>query len=339
MEVALYWHFNSGRRIPRAASFHAPAAPGLLRLPLSAGSPHACPLPALARRTSRAATIGYNVHEWADHHARYVLNSRGQRLFVQEWKPWGKAKGRVLLVHGLNDHCNKYTHVARRFVNAGYIVIAHDAHGHGRSDGFRAHASSFDHYVKDARFVLSDSTRRSLPAHRRLPTFVLGHSLGGAVAIHLARDKPPPLLRGLLLTAPAVRVYSNPILRAFAPILATLAPLLPVQRVRFDRRRRPTEPRPDPLIVRCSVRARVGYEVLKSCERIMEEAVRFRVPVFIAHSKHDRVTNVSGSVDFCNKIASRDKSVALYEGNKHDLLASSQPKVLDDMLAWADRRL
>lgn len=339
MEVLFFWHYNGYKRVPRAASFHAPAAP-FLRLPQAAGSPHACALPAHSRRTSRAATIGHNVHEWADHHARYVLNSRGQRLFVQEWRPWEeRPRGRLLLVHGLNDHSNKYAHVVRRFVDAGFTVVAHDAHGHGRSDGFRAHATSFDHYVDDAGLVLRDTVKRALPASKRIPTFILGHSLGGAVAIHLARERPPPALRGVLLTAPAVRVYSNRILRALAPVLATLAPLLPVQRVRFDKRRATDRRTGDPLIVRCSVRARVGYEVLKSCDRIMGEAKRFRAPLFVAHSKKDRVTNVSGSIEFCNKVASRDKSVALYEGKQHDLLAKCSSKVLDDMVAWTERRL
>ncbi len=257
-------------------------------------------------------------------------------------------------MHGLGDHSNKYCHVAKKFVAAGYSVVAADAHGHGRSDGLRAYAASFDDYVQDAATVLSDASKRD----RRLPTYVVGHSLGGAVAIHLARDRTPQDLKGVLLTAPAVRVFSNPVLRFFAPLIANLVPLLPVQTLDFGprrrrrvnktllamapgfgtTRRRVTED-DDPLLVRGSVRARTGIEVLKSCERIMSSANRFRVPVFVAHSHNDRVTKAAGSEEFCARIGSRDKTFKRYYGKGHDLLASSDDsEVVDDMVKWIRQR-
>ncbi|KAI0560798.1 Serine aminopeptidase S33 [Gracilaria domingensis] len=150
-----------------------------------------------------------------------------------------------------------------------------------------------------------------------------------------------------MLTAPAVRVYPKPILKLFAPLLGTLAPLLPVQRLKFDRRRRRVKKeeddgydvRDDPLVVRSPVRARVGYEVLKSCEKIMSEAERFRVPVFVAHSRRDRVTNAKGTIDFHDRIGSSDKTVRLYDGGVHDLLAEKRDMVMEDMVFWASKRL
>lgn len=256
-----------------------------------------------------------------------------------------KERGVVYIVHGLNDHSNRYTRVARSWVDAGYVVVSHDFHGHGRSDGFRAYTSSMQHYVDDARHTIADSNKRLPKRIASLPKFLLAHSLGGAVAIHLARDSPR-VFRGVMLTAPAVRVYPKPILKLLAPILGTLAPLLPVQRLKFDSRRRGRNissddycPHDDPLVVRSPVRARVGYEVLKSCERIMSEADRFHVPVFVAHSREDRVTNAKGTVEFHDRIASRDKTVRLYDGRVHDLLSEMREVVMADMVAWAHKRL
>lgn len=206
------------------------------------------------------------------------------------------------------------------------------------------------HYVDDARRTIEDADRRLPSQFARLPKFLLAHSLGGAVAIHLARDSAPGAFRGVMLTAPAVKVYPKPLLKLFAPVLATLAPLLPVQRLKFDRRRRRRGsaraadeddycPHEDPLVVRSPVRARVGYEVLKSCDKIMSEADRFRVPVFVAHSREDRVTNARGTIDFHDKIASDDKTVQLYDGRVHDLLAEKRDMVMADMVSWASRRL
>lgn len=331
----MFWHVAGLRRVPRAASFHAPL--NLSIFPTGTASPSACPLPTL-RNTPKAAWLGRGADEWTDHHARYVMNARGQRIFVQEWRPLSTPRGCVFLVHGLNDHSNKYQSVAKEWVDAGYIVIAHDCHGHGRSDGFRAYAASIQHYVDDAALAITDSVKRLPSKMRRLPKFLLGHSLGGAVAIHLARDAPPSNLHGVMLTAPAVRVYPRPILRMFAPLIATIAPLLPVQKLRFDHTKQ-SQQKEDPLVVRCPVRARVGYEVLKSCDKIMSEARKFRLPLFVAHSRGDKVTNARGSLEFYARVASKDKTMRLYDGRTHDLLAATSQSVLNDMLAWADQRL
>ncbi|PXF43401.1 hypothetical protein BWQ96_06896 [Gracilariopsis chorda] len=127
-----------------------------------------------------------------------------------------------------------------------------------------------------------------------------------AVAIHLARDVPHSTFRGVMLAAPAVQVYHKPIWKLFAPSLASLAPLLPVQRLKFDRKRRRARKagedcynlKDDPLVVRSPLQACVGYEVLKICENIMSGAERFHVFVFVAHSREDRFTNAKGTIDF-----------------------------------------
>lgn len=382
MEAALSWLIGSVHyRLPngRTSSFTQPLLPPSLTSLQSRRPPKgvlACPLPS-SRPFKRpvSATVGWHVHDWADHSAYYIINSRGQRIFVQQWRPLVQQPSRnpivrflspllrrptpdkavIHIIHGLNDHSNKYARVARAWVDAGYVVVAHDFHGHGRSDGFRAYTSSMQHYVQDARDAIAESDRR-LPARLgTLPKFLLAHSLGGAVAIHLARDSHPHMFQGVMLTAPAVRVFPNPLLKLFAPVLATLAPLLPVQRLKFDRfKRRQSHkmvdhtskhrdddysPHDDPLVVRSPVRARVGYEVLKSCEKIMSEADQFHLPVFVAHSAHDRVTNAKGTVEFHSRIASNDKTVKLYDGSVHDLLSQKRELVVADMVDWASKRL
>lgn len=329
-----------------------------------------------------SATVGHAVDDWAQHSAFYITNSRGQRLFVQLWRPLPpsdtshpnplvrlffpgrhrrvtRERAIVHVLHGLNDHSNKYADVAREWVRAGYIVAAHDSHGHGRSDGLRAHTSSMQHYVDDARYAMDEAVGKLPRRLGNLPRIILAHSLGGAVAIHVAREKPPPKLRGVILTAPAVRVFPKPLLRIFAPVIATLAPFMPVQRLKFDRARRRRLGGGnigsgnrgggrstsggcvdvDPLVVRKPVRARVGYEVLKSCEKIMSSAEQFRVPVFLAHSANDRVTNAKGTIEFLRRIGSADKTVRLYDGGVHDLLSNGGGEVLDDMIEWAGQRL
>lgn len=337
----------------RAPSFTQPLLPAARTLRRPPKGTLACPLPA-ASNTHPRSRIGPHVDEWADHHAHYITNARGQRIFIQTWRPHSpppslfrrrgaRERGIIHIVHGLNDYSNKYASVARIWVEAGFVVVAHDFHGHGRSDGFRAYTTSIQNYVDDARLTVADAHARLPRRLSSLPNFLLAHSLGGAVAIHLARDAAPTAFRGVMLTAPAVRVFPKPLLRLFAPLIATLAPLMPVQTLSFDPRRRNNphllRRHRDPLVVRSPVRARVGYEVLKSCDKIMSEAESFRVPVFVAHSKEDRVTNAKGTLDFHDRIGSHDKTVHLYHGRVHDLLSEKRHIVMQDMVAWAKNRL
>lgn len=285
-------------------------------------------------------------------------------MFVQEWVPlgsrgfWGwlrsgmgkkgvgrkRCKGVVVLVHGLNGHSGNYVEVAKGWVENGFAVVGHDLHGHGRSEGVRAYAKKLEDYVEDARLCVRDAERRfnsgGRDRKRRMPMFLLGHSLGGAIAIHLARDDPMGQCcwNGIMLTAPAVKVYPKPLLKMFAPIIASLVPMLPVQKLHFDKKKKGAE-MVDPLMVKSPVRARLGYEVLKSCEKIMREAGRFEIPSFVAHSKSDRVTNAKGSIDFVKRIASEDKTLKLYNGDTHDLLNGKKDVVLMDMVRWANKRL
>lgn len=224
-------------------------------------------------------------------------------------------------------------------------MLAHDAHGHGRSDGFRGHADSVNEYVEDAQRAIAEGEKRLSKRVAGLPRFLVAHSLGGAVGIHMiVREKDVDEKRwaGVVLIAPAVAAYPNPLLKAFAPVIAAVAPLMPVQRLKFGKKGRKGNagaPR-DPLVRRAPIRARLGYEVLKSCESIERKAGKFVVPLLIAHSKGDRVTNSAGSLKFMNMVGSADKTLKLYEGQAHDLMIESEErrKVIGDILAWTDQR-
>lgn len=323
--------------------------PSLIRSTTPVPPVTTCPLPVLGYASAVAPHgIGYGADAWSDHFSSLSApTARGHRLFLQRWLPrrLKRPRGVVHVVHGLGDHSSKYAEVAKAFVKAGYAVLAHDAHGHGRSDGFRGHADSVNEYVEDAQRAISEGERRLPRRVAGLPRFLVAHSLGGAVGIHMVvreKDVDDKRWAGVVLTAPAVSVYPNPLLKLFAPVIAAVAPLMPVQRLKFGKKRRKgnADALRDPLVRRAPIRAKLGYEVLKSCEIIEREAGKFMAPLLIAHSKGDRVTNSAGSLKFRNMVGSADKTLKLYEGQAHDLMVESEErrKVIADILAWTDQR-
>lgn len=292
----------------------------------------------------KSGGIGAGAGDWSSHSAHYVYNARGQKIFTQEWLPVeGEPRGIVYMIHGLNGHSSRYQDVAKKFVESGYAVFTHDFHGHGRSEGLRGYTHSMKHLIDDAKLNVNRVMERF--GKKEMPKFILGHSLGGAVAIHLAREDKKNNWDGVMLSAPAVKVKApNMFLKIFAPVIAHLAPLAPVTKVRESANlpRTVRSGERDALLVRRPLRARVGYEILKSCEEIMNKALHFRVPMFLVHSRDDKITDPKGSMAFHEKIASIDKQVRLYESNVHDILGfpgQMCERVLKDMVEWTNNHI
>src|SRR5439155_14981031 len=106
-----------------------------------------------------------------------------------------------VLAHGFAEHSGRYAHVAEPLVGAGFTTWALDHHGHGLSDGDRGDARSPDEAVADM-----DSLVDMAVAERPgLPVFLVGHSMGGLLAIAYAEEHQDRLA-GLVVSGAAVSV-------------------------------------------------------------------------------------------------------------------------------------
>lgn len=134
-----------------------------------------------------------------------VVASDGTTLRYRAWTVPSPAAA-LLLIHGLGEHSGRYEAVARELNAHGISVFAPDLRGHGRSEGRRGHARSFELLLSDLERVLE--TVRELQGGA--PLFMFGQSLGGLVALRYAQTRPGAPLRGLILSAPLLRLASPP---------------------------------------------------------------------------------------------------------------------------------
>ncbi len=275
------------------------------------------------------------------HLTSFIHHDNGRKVFFQTWHPEGTPKATVLLVHGYAEHSGRYEHVAQFLTDREYAVYALDHYGHGRSDGIRSDVPYFELFTTDLHKLYTIARNKE-----ENDIFLLGHSMGGAIGAHFA-IMYPDILKGLILSAPGIRVTAkvSPFLKTVSKIIAALFPAIPV--VAFDREgisRNPEVIRDyekDPLNYTGKVRARMGRELMRVEKLTSEESLsKITVPVLLLHGGDDRVVNEECSHIIYNSISSSDKEIVIFPGLYHEILNSSQKEaVMKRIGEWLDTHI
>ncbi len=150
----------------------------------------------------------------------------GVRLYVQRWAPTDdEVSAELFVVPGYGEHGGRYREFGHYLAGRGLAVSALDYRGHGRAEGPRGFVTEFERYHDDVDAGLATLTGEA-------PRFLLGHSLGGLIALdYVARNGPRVgELRGLVATNPylelAMKVPGYKIL--LANTMAKLYPRLAI---------------------------------------------------------------------------------------------------------------
>jgi acylglycerol lipase len=145
--------------------------------------------------------------------------SDGILLFRRIFRPATAPIGDLLICHGIGESSSRYIQAARAFAEAGWRTFAFDLRGHGRSEGPRGYVPAWRRFHDD----LAEQEEGISSPDR--PFVVIGHSMGGLIAFGAAADgKIRPAK--LVLSAPALDANVARWKRTFAPLLATIAPML-----------------------------------------------------------------------------------------------------------------
>ena len=260
----------------------------------------------------------------------------GTPLVGRQWSPPGGSRGTVLVVHGLKDHGGRYEALARALAAEGFAVRAVDLRGHGRSGGPRQWIGAFPDAVDDLDRVAGWSEGGG-PAG---PTFVVAHSLGGAIALRWVIERAP-VLAGLVTSGAAIRPPADvgAGARGITRLLGRLAPRLPLLRLPFEDFSRDPEVvadlARDPLIEAGPAPARTAAELLRSMAWTLPRLAGVRAPLLALHGTEDRLTDPAGSQQLVERAASQDKTLRTYPGLFHDLLHEPERDVVQgDVVRW-----
>src|SRR5438067_389533 len=126
----------------------------------------------------------------------------GVSLPLRKWLPQGAVKAVILALHGFNDYSNAFAIPGALWAEHGIATYAYDQRGFGGTPMRGAWAGSA-RLAGDAVTAIR-LLRGTYPGR---PIYLLGESMGGAVAILAATGTdgvPPAEGDGLILSAPAV---------------------------------------------------------------------------------------------------------------------------------------
>lgn len=277
---------------------------------------------------------------WAEREAERGGESRwteapdGIRLHYLAWEA-NRPRASVVIVPGLGDHGGRYEWIARRLQRHGYSAHAIDLRGHGRSEGQRGHSDRFDRLVDDVHAVRTAAAGAE-------PTFLLGHSLGGLVALRYAQGAHGRSLRGAVVSAPALAVaVEAPAWKAPAALaLARVLPRLPLTNEidprALSRDAEVVQAYRNDSLVHDRITPRFYAEMMGAMRRAVEQHDRLRLPLLILVPGDDRVVRSEATLALAGRL-SEHAEVRRYPDSYHEPLNDPRrEEVWHDLAAWLD---
>ena len=266
----------------------------------------------------------------------------GAALPLERWLPEGPPRAIVLGIHGFNDYSHGFAGPAEMLARHGIATFAYDQRGFGRAPE-RGRWAGIEPMVTDALTAMA-LLRERYPG---LPLYVMGESMGAAVAVLAANRAGPAGADGYILLAPAV--WGRTTMNVFERMGLWFADLFPG--VEWSPRALPVTIRPsdnvamlrelynDPLVIK-TARSDTLNGLVDLMGAALDAAPHFTAPAFILYGEQDAVVPrlpVARFVAALPREATERQRLALYPAGYHLLLRDLEgPMVTADVLAWID---
>ena len=278
----------------------------------------------------------------------------GARLPLRKWLPNGRVKAVILGLHGFDDYSHAFDMPAKLWAQHGIATYAYDQRGFGGAPE-RGGWAGEGRLALDA-IEASRILRRTYPGR---PVYLLGESMGGAVAILAMTGAmrgvipsgaamPTADADGVILAAPAV--WGRITMKLLPKIaLFTAARLLPslsltgggLHIVASDNKAMLRELSLDPMMLR-GARVATIYGLVNLMGDALAAASKLRKPLLLMYGAHDAIIPPSAVADFAAHLpraGSPDHRFAYYSRGYHMLLRDLDgPIVAADVTSWILRR-
>lgn len=249
-------------------------------------------------------------------------------------------KGTLVILGGRTESLVKYAELIFDLRNSGFSIYVMDHRGQGFSDrqlhdSQKGHVADFSDYVADLKVFLSLVVRPGGQGR----TFVLAHSMGGAIGALYAAANPAGL-DGLILCAPMLGIDTGLLPRGLAFFLARALTALGWGKsfIPGGRRYEPDTPFSDNDLTHSQVRfemnkkfvslfpeSAVGAptnqwarEAFRAGRQALRLADRLQIPVLLLQAGMDSTVAPQPQIDFCDRVEHCELQVI--PGARHEIL-------------------
>jgi len=186
--------------------------------------------------------------------------------------------------------------------------------------------------------------RNAKEQNPQLKTFLIGHSLGGLVALDYA-ERHGSALSGVVATAPLLRLkmkvppWKALIGRIFSALTPTLSMKTGLEPKLLSRDQKIVRDYISDPLVHGVASTRFYTELLDAMDETIRDANRFTLPCLIMQGGNDGIVDPSATENFFKRAASADKTLRIYEGFYHEVLNEPEKEdLLSEITAWLSAR-
>lgn len=247
-------------------------------------------------------------------------------------------KAVILCVHGLGLHNGTWEPFGKAMAKRGYVVYAIDVRGFGSWMEARGRERvDFASCLEDVRRTLKVLKR----AHKELPVFILGESMGGAIALRITSIYPE-LVDGLISSVPAGDRFNQTktsIKVAFHLINDPDKPFNVGEGVVKQATKDPELREAwlnDPLArLKLTPRELLQFDRFMKGNRRCAKKIKAK-PVLMVQGSGDKLVRPEGTMELFERLATNDKKFVLINEAEHLIFEENQfsKKDLDLVDSW-----
>ncbi len=290
---------------------------------------------------------------FADQSTRFTYLARdGVEIVGYRWDPAGKPRGAVQLTHGMGEHMQRYSALARALSGRGLVVYGQDHRGHGataRSTGELGQLGpdGWAQLIDDIDLLVS----RIHDEQPGLPLVLLGHSMGSYAVQQYLLDHSDQV-DAVVLTGTTALDQLEPAIDLDKPVdLTAFNAAFQPARTEFDWLSR-DEAIVDAYIAdpRCgfAIDTDSAKDMFAGARRMADPgqaaAIRPDLPLYITVGELDptnaNLALLNVLVDRYRAAGLTDVTVRTYPGARHEiLLETNRDEVVASILDWLDQVL
>jgi len=276
-------------------------------------------------------------------HRIEVRLAGGLRLPGRVW-PCESPRALVAVVHGLGEHSGRYAALASDLVQRRFTVAALDLPGHGEAPCARGDVPSWT-LLREQAVPATFTAARGMPGQpETLPVVLLGHSMGGVIALDYALAHPQRLV-AVVASAPALRTMMPPwwkltlanVARVTAPAAGFPSGL---DESGISRDPEVLKLRAQDPLVHDRITPRLYFDFNDARQRVLRDARRLQIPALVLQGSADRVVDPSGAAEFVAAAPAELARLVICPDAYHEVFNDlGRAQVVEDVAAWLERVL